>query len=117
MGFGTWQASVALLTGLVAKEAVVASLSMFYGFNLNAASSAVAAALGGTSPPLGRVRVFGIRPFVCSLCRGGRHHTQGDGQLQMDRCLRGLADHGRLYRFADNISDRSHILPRLNIRE
>ena len=48
MGFGTWQAAVALLTGVVAKEAVVASLSMFYGFSLNAASSAVAAALGGT---------------------------------------------------------------------
>ena len=38
MGFGMWQAAVALLTGLVAKEAVVASLSMFYGFSLTAGS-------------------------------------------------------------------------------
>ena len=29
LGFGTWQAAVALLTGLVAKEAIVSSLSMF----------------------------------------------------------------------------------------
>ncbi len=48
MGFGTWQAAVALLTGLVAKEAVVASLSMFYGFSLTAGSSVVAGALSGT---------------------------------------------------------------------
>ena len=48
LGFGAWQAAVALLTGLVAKEAVVASLSMFYGFSMTASSSVVAAALGGT---------------------------------------------------------------------
>jgi ferrous iron transport protein B len=48
MGYGTWQAAVALLTGLVAKEAVVASLSMFYGFSLTADSAVIAAALSGT---------------------------------------------------------------------
>ena len=48
MGYGTWQASVALLTGLIAKEAVVASLSMFYNFPLTAESGVVAAALGST---------------------------------------------------------------------
>ena len=48
MGFGTWQAAVALLTGLIAKEAVVASLSMFYGFSLTAGSGVVAGALSGT---------------------------------------------------------------------
>lgn len=52
MGFGVWQASVALLTGLIAKEAVVASLSMFYGFSLTAGNSIVAAALGSTFTPL-----------------------------------------------------------------
>jgi len=34
MGFGVWQAAVALLTGLIAKEAVVSSMSLFYGFSL-----------------------------------------------------------------------------------
>ena len=48
LGFGTWQAAVALLTGLVAKESVVASMSLFYGFSLTAAGGTVAAALAGT---------------------------------------------------------------------
>ncbi len=52
LGFGVWQAGVALLTGLIAKEAVVASLSMFYGFSLTAGSGVVAAALGSTFTPL-----------------------------------------------------------------
>ncbi|RKI71830.1 ferrous iron transport protein B [bacterium 1xD42-67] len=49
-GFGQWQAAVALLTGLIAKEMVVSSLSMFYGFSLTAASGEVAAAMTGFSP-------------------------------------------------------------------
>ena len=46
MGFGVWQAAVALLTGLIAKEAVVSSMSLFYGFSLTdyAAAGAVMAA-------------------------------------------------------------------------
>ena len=50
MGFGVWQAAVALLTGLIAKEAVVASLSLFYGFALSATGAAVAAAMAGFTP-------------------------------------------------------------------
>ena len=34
LGFGAWQAAVALLTGLIAKEAVVSSMSLFYGFSI-----------------------------------------------------------------------------------
>lgn len=49
-GFAMWQAVVALLTGLIAKEAVVASLSMFYGFSLTAGGVAVAAAMTGFTP-------------------------------------------------------------------
>ena len=49
-GFGRWQAAVALLTGFVAKEMVVSSLSMFYGFSLTASSGAVAAAMSGFTP-------------------------------------------------------------------
>ncbi len=49
-GFGFWQAAVALLTGLIAKEMVVSSLSMFYGFSLTAASGEVAAAMTGFTP-------------------------------------------------------------------
>ena len=49
-GFGFWQAAVALLTGLIAKEMVVSSLSMFYGFSLTAASGEVAAAMTDFTP-------------------------------------------------------------------
>ncbi len=49
-GFGFWQAAVALLTGLIAKEMVVSSLSMFYGFSLTAAGGEVAAAMTGFTP-------------------------------------------------------------------
>ena len=50
LGFGNWQAAVAILTGLIAKEAVVASMSVFYGFSLTAGSAAVATAMTGFSP-------------------------------------------------------------------
>lgn len=49
-GFPMWQASVALLTGLIAKEAVVASLSMLYGFSLTAGGVAVQSAMTGFTP-------------------------------------------------------------------
>ena len=49
LGFGNWQASVALLTGLVAKEAVVSSLSLFMGVT---GSAALSGALQGLFTPL-----------------------------------------------------------------
>ena len=61
LGFGFWQAAVALLTGFIAKEMVVSSLSMFYGFSLTAAGTAVAAAMTG-SPPCP------LSPCWCSSC-------------------------------------------------
>lgn len=72
LGFGTWQAAVALLSGLVAKEMVVSSMSMFYGFSITASGAAIAAALGGTfqSP---------WRPIpswcsCCSMCPAWRRY-------------------------------------------
>jgi ferrous iron transport protein B len=50
LGFGNWQATVAILTGLIAKEAVVATMSMFYGFSMTAGAGAVAAAMTGFTP-------------------------------------------------------------------
>ena len=41
---------MALLTGLVAKEMVVSSLSMFYGFPITAGGPEVAAAMTGFTP-------------------------------------------------------------------
>ncbi len=51
LGFGSWQASVALLTGLVAKEAVVSSLSMFAGFSASAGGAVVRGALSAFFTP------------------------------------------------------------------
>jgi len=48
LGFGTWQAAVALLTGLIAKEAVVSSMSLFYGFSTLDGGAVIATALSST---------------------------------------------------------------------
>lgn len=48
LGFGTWQASVSLLSGLIAKEAVVSSMSLFYGFSTLDSGTTIAAALSST---------------------------------------------------------------------
>ncbi len=50
MGFGVWQAAVALLTGLIAKEAGVSSMSLFYGFSLTDYAAAGAAMAATFSP-------------------------------------------------------------------
>ncbi|MBQ1351634.1 MAG: ferrous iron transport protein B [Oscillospiraceae bacterium] len=52
LGFGAWQAAVALLTGLVAKEAVVSSMGLFYGFSTLDGGGAIASALSVTFTPL-----------------------------------------------------------------
>lgn len=49
LGFGFWQAAVALLAGLVAKEAVVSSICMLYG--VSAGSAALGAAIAGAFTP------------------------------------------------------------------
>ena len=49
LGFGEWQASVSLLTGLVAKEAVVSTMSVLYGVS---ASADLAAILTGVFSPV-----------------------------------------------------------------
>ena len=51
LGFGSWQASVALLTGIVAKEAVVSTLSMLTGFSASAGGEVVRGALSAVFTP------------------------------------------------------------------
>ena len=50
LGFGFWQAAVSLLAGLVAKEAVVSTLSVLYGAGGD--SAMLAAILAGAFTPL-----------------------------------------------------------------
>ncbi|MEN6472045.1 MAG: ferrous iron transport protein B [Clostridiaceae bacterium] len=51
MGMGAWQVAVALITGFVAKEAVVSALAMFYGFSAAAGDTVVRTALSATFSP------------------------------------------------------------------
>ena len=47
LGFGTWMAAVALITGLVAKESVVSTLSILYGFAMGSGAAAFEAMSAG----------------------------------------------------------------------
>lgn len=47
MGYGTWMAAVALITGLVAKESVVSTLSILYGFAMGSGAAALDAMTAG----------------------------------------------------------------------
>jgi ferrous iron transport protein B len=52
LGFGTWEITVTLFSGLVAKEAVVASLSLFYGFSMADSGAVIHTALSSVFSPL-----------------------------------------------------------------
>ena len=49
LGFGTWQAAVALITGIMAKESVAATLAVLYGFSLSG-SGATAEVMSAFTP-------------------------------------------------------------------
>lgn len=48
LGFGNWQASLSLITGIVAKEVVVSNMSIIYGLGEAANADTFSSALGGT---------------------------------------------------------------------
>ena len=50
LGFGTWQAAVALISGIIAKESVVSSLAVLYGFSTLDGGAVIAASLSGSFP-------------------------------------------------------------------
>lgn len=50
LGFGTWQAAVALISGVIAKESVVSSLAVLYSFTTLDGGSSIAASLSGSFP-------------------------------------------------------------------
>ena len=64
LGFGAWQESVALLTGLAAKEAVVSTMSVLYGAGGGAELTSL---LGGVFTPLSGYcfLVFTLRYMPC----------------------------------------------------
>lgn len=48
LGFGNWQASLSLITGIVAKEVVVSNMAIIYGLGETANANTFSSALGGT---------------------------------------------------------------------
>lgn len=52
LGFGTWQAALALITGVTAKEVVVSNMCIIYGIGAGATSEVFASALSSTFTPL-----------------------------------------------------------------
>lgn len=52
LGFGTWQATLALITGVTAKEVVVSNMFIIYGLGAGATPAAFASALSSTFTPL-----------------------------------------------------------------
>ena len=75
LGFGRWEPTVALLTGLIAKEAVVSSLSLFVG----ATGDALAAALGSVFTPLAAYAylVFVLLYVPCMAATATIHRELG----------------------------------------
>lgn len=76
LGFGTWRAAVALVTGFVAKEAIVSALAMFYGFSIASGSGVIAGALSNTFTPVSAysflVFVLLYPPCVAAVTTMGR---------------------------------------------
>ena len=60
LGFGNWQATVATITGLIAKEEVVSTMDVFYPGNLTVAIGAAFTAVGAYS--------FMIFNLLCAPC-------------------------------------------------
>lgn len=81
MGYGRWEAAVALLTGLVAKEAVVSSLSMFTG----STGAALSAALAGMLTPIAAYSflVFVLLYVPCMAAMATIHRELGSARYTL----------------------------------
>ena len=86
---------MALLTGLIAKEAVVSSMSLFYGFSMTDYAAA-GAAMAVTFSPAAALAFLVFCALYTPLRGGHRHHPPGDGQPPLDGADPGLAVGGGL---------------------
>lgn len=110
LGFGSWQAAVSLLAGIVAKEAVVSSMAALYAYG-NAAGLTAALPTGVYSG-IGLV-LSGIRIAVYALCSGVRHHPAGTGRMARGACGDGGSNGCSIcrcfFRLPDSIAFLAHI--------
>ncbi len=81
LGWGNWQAAVASITGLVAKENIVGTL----GYPVSvAASSEAYTAIAALSHARSSLLLPGLQPAVRTLLRSHRRHQARDEQRQVD---------------------------------
>lgn len=73
LGFGTWQTAAALLTGLIAKEGIAATLSTFCGF-----SASVGAEVTGGFTPLSAIS-FLVFVLLYPPCAAALHTMRKEG--------------------------------------
>lgn len=101
LGFGFWQASVALVAGLVAKEAVVGTLSILYN---NATDAGHVRRAAECFHPGGGALLPGVRVAVYALRGGLFRHTPGDEFLEMGGGHGGLPDRSGMGGFLCGVS-------------
>ncbi len=97
LGFGNWQAAVASVSGLVAKENVVGTFGVLFG--LGEVGEDDPALLSLRSDALRhecqRPGFHGLQPDLRALLRGHRRHPAGDDERQVDLVRHRLHDgHG-----------------------
>ena len=86
LGFGNWRATVASVSGLIAKENVVGTFGVLYHFGgeLSENGDEIWLLLRRTTP-LCRLRLHDLQPAVRSLLRCYGRHQARDEQRQVDR--------------------------------
>lgn len=92
LGFGFWQAAVALIAGFMAKEAVVSTLAVLVGTSVEA----LPAALSALFTPLAAFSFLVFTLLYTPLRGGHRHCPQGTEQRHRRRWCGGHAMHHRL---------------------
>lgn len=99
LGWGSWQATVASITGLVAKENIVGTMGILYGGGDGTVYQNIAAAFTGISA----YSLPGVQPAVCALLRGYRSNKARDEQPQVDMVCNSLSVRIRL---CDSFDDK-----------
>ena len=86
LGFGTWQATVATVTGLIAKENVVSTFGVLFGLGADPDGGGPRPA-GRRGHPLHRperLQLYDLQPAVRPLLCGYGRHQAGNEQRQVD---------------------------------
>ena len=104
LGWGNWQAAVASITGLIAKENIVGH----HGCALRRRGVCLRQHRQRVHPP-GRVLFPCLQPAVRPLLRGHRGHQAGDEQRQVDLVRHWVPVRLRLRGVPDHLPDRVHL--------